>query len=142
MALYYHSVPLFLRDSHIKYIWWWFGTSWSVAQSGSSFCAVSQARILKQVAISFSRGSSQPRDSTCISCITGIFFYWGANRDLLHPKFPQTVNQLDHQVRSKNASKSWFASGLINSKIQSHHLNWCERSAGYNFILGHSSLCL
>ena len=30
---------------------------------------ISQARILEWVAISISRGSSQPRDRTCISCI-------------------------------------------------------------------------
>ena len=40
----------------------------------SSVQGISQARILEWVAISFSRGSSQPRDQTCISCITGRFF--------------------------------------------------------------------
>ena len=33
-----------------------------------------QARILKWVAFSFSRGSSQLRDQTQVSCITGRFF--------------------------------------------------------------------
>ena len=33
-----------------------------------------QARILKWVAFPFSRGSSQPRDRTQISCIAGRFF--------------------------------------------------------------------
>ena len=36
--------------------------------------AFSQARILEWVAISFSRGSSWPRDQTCISWIAGRFF--------------------------------------------------------------------
>ena len=36
---------------------------------GSSVHGISQARILKWVATSFSRGSSQPRDRTFISCI-------------------------------------------------------------------------
>ena len=35
---------------------------------GSSVHGIFQARILKWVAISFSRESSQPRDRTCISC--------------------------------------------------------------------------
>ena len=39
---------------------------------GSSVYGILQARIL--VAISFSRGSSQCRDQTCISCIAGRFF--------------------------------------------------------------------
>ena len=38
---------------------------------GSSVHGISQARILEWVAISFSRGSSWPRDQTCISCIAG-----------------------------------------------------------------------
>ena len=33
-----------------------------------------QARILKWVAIPFSKGSSQPRDQTQVSCIAGGFF--------------------------------------------------------------------
>ena len=33
-----------------------------------------QARILEWVAFPFSRGSSQPRDQTQVSCITGGFF--------------------------------------------------------------------
>ena len=41
---------------------------------GSSVHGISQAKILEWVAISFSRGSSQPRDGTCVSCIAGGFF--------------------------------------------------------------------
>ena len=41
---------------------------------GSSVHGISQARILEWVPISFSRGSSWPRDQTCISCIAGGFF--------------------------------------------------------------------
>ena len=35
---------------------------------GSSVHGILQARILECVAVSFSRGSSQPRDQTCVSC--------------------------------------------------------------------------
>ena len=38
-------------------------------QPGSSIHGISQARILEQVSISFSGGSSQPRDRTHISCV-------------------------------------------------------------------------
>ena len=45
---------------------------------GSSVHGNFQARILEWVAISFSRGSSQPRDRTCVSCLclklAGRFF--------------------------------------------------------------------
>ena len=39
-----------------------------------------QARTLEWVAFSFSRGSSQPRDQTQVSCITGRFFTGWATR--------------------------------------------------------------
>ena len=42
---------------------------------GSSFQGLFQARILEWVAISFSRGSSQPRDRTCVSCIGRQILY-------------------------------------------------------------------
>ena len=41
---------------------------------GSSVHGISQARILKCIVISFFRGSSCPRDQTCISCISNRFF--------------------------------------------------------------------
>ena len=41
---------------------------------GSSVHAILQARILRWVAIPFSRGSSQSRDWTQVSCIAGRFF--------------------------------------------------------------------
>ena len=42
--------------------------------SGSSVHGILQERILEWVAISFSRGSSRPRDGTWASCIAGRFF--------------------------------------------------------------------
>ena len=41
---------------------------------GSSLHDISQARILECIAISFSRGSSRPRDGTCGSCSAARFF--------------------------------------------------------------------
>ena len=65
-----------------------------VVQSGLTFCysmgyslpgfsvhGIFQARILKRVAIPFSRGSSQPRDQTHISCIVSRFFTVWATRE-------------------------------------------------------------
>ena len=55
-----------------------FATPWTVAPQAPLVHGISQARILEWVAVSFSRGSSQPRDQTlgpyCISCIAGGFF--------------------------------------------------------------------
>ena len=41
---------------------------------GSSVHGILQARILEWVSIPFSRGPSQPRDWTQVSCIAGKFF--------------------------------------------------------------------
>ena len=54
---------------------------------GSSVHEILQARILEWVAISSSRGSSQPRNRncvSCVSCIAGRFFtYWGIREALV-----------------------------------------------------------
>ena len=42
---------------------------------GSSVHGILQARILERVAFSFSRGSSQPRDQTWVSYITGSLYH-------------------------------------------------------------------
>ena len=56
---------------------------------GCSVPGILQARILEWVAIPFSRGSSQPRDWTWVSCIAGCFFTiwatWEAQRHWAQP---------------------------------------------------------
>ena len=47
----------------------------------SSVYGILQARALEWVAIPFSGGSSQPRDQTGVSCITGGFFTIWATRE-------------------------------------------------------------
>ena len=48
---------------------------------GSSVHEILQARILEWVAMPSSRGSSQPRDQTQVSCIAGRFFTIWATRE-------------------------------------------------------------
>ena len=48
---------------------------------GSSVHGILQARILERVAISFSRGSFQPRNRTQVSCFTDRFFTGWATRE-------------------------------------------------------------
>ena len=48
---------------------------------GSSLHGILQARVLEWVAISFSRGSSRPRDQTRVSCIPGRHFNLWATRE-------------------------------------------------------------
>ena len=71
--------------------WWWFShqivsDSWNAMDCSlpDSFVhGILQARILEWVAISFSRGSSQPRDRSQVSCIAGRFFTNWATREAL-----------------------------------------------------------
>ena len=57
---------------------------------GSSVCGISQARIQEWVAISFSRGSSQPRDQTRFLHCRRILYCWATREDLLLFTAPQT----------------------------------------------------
>ena len=58
---------------------------------GSSVLGILQARILEWMAISFSRGSSQPRDWTQVSHIAGRGFNLCTTREAL--KYKNTVSQ-------------------------------------------------
>ena len=54
-----------------------FTVPWSYSPQGSSVHEISLARFLAWVATSFSRGSFQPRDRTCVSGIgRGILYHW------------------------------------------------------------------
>ena len=61
---------------------------------GSSVHRILQARIREWVAISFSRGSSRPRNQTRVSCIAGSRFtiwatreaWWSAKAELIKNK--------------------------------------------------------
>ena len=62
-------------------------TTWTVAHQAPSVHRILQARILEWVAISFSRGSSRPRDRTCISCIGRQILYHWATWEAPSPAF-------------------------------------------------------
>ena len=56
--------------SHIQL----FVTLWTLAHQALLSMGILQARILEWAAMHSSRGSSQPRDGTQVSCIAGGFF--------------------------------------------------------------------
>ena len=70
------------------------GNPMDCGPSGSSVHGILQARILEWIALSYSRGSSQPRDWTCVSCgfCIGrwILYHW-ATREVL-PKQNDCLN--------------------------------------------------
>ena len=55
----------------------------------------SGSRIIKWVAISFSRGSSRPRDGTCVSCIgRQILYCWATREALVSIELLKVVHQI------------------------------------------------
>ena len=62
---------------------WLFATPMDCSPPGSSVHGILQAIILEWVAISFSRGSSQPRDRTQVSRTAGRRFNLWATREAL-----------------------------------------------------------
>ena len=60
-----------------------FATPWTVAHQAPLSMGILQARILEWVVILSSRGSSQPRDRTQVSCTAGRFFTVRATREAL-----------------------------------------------------------
>ena len=65
-------------NSHV----WLFGTPWTIAQQAPLSMEFSRQKILKWVAISFSRESSWPRDRTWVSHIAGRFLTVWATREV------------------------------------------------------------
>ena len=60
-----------------------------------------QARIVEWVAFPFSRGSSQPRDWTQVSCIAGRFFTsWAIGKPvpLIETHFQSSIQKISHRL--------------------------------------------
>ena len=76
ICLYIHCCCCCLVSQSCYILW----ESMDCCPLGSSVHGIFQARILEWVAISFSSGSSQPRDQTHVSCISR---HWQADSLLL-----------------------------------------------------------
>ena len=77
-----------------------------------------QTRIMEWVALPFSRGSSQPRDRTQVSCIVGGFFTsWAKREALILLNYRHTPICGDHFSRSvQSLSVQIFATPLITAR--------------------------
>ena len=76
MCIYvYICVSTFFVCAYLlSHVWLFITLLYYCSLSGSPVHGISQARIPEWVAISFSRGSSWPRDQTCISCVSCILY--------------------------------------------------------------------
>ena len=87
----------------------------------SSVHGTSQTKILEWVAISFSRGSSRPRDQSCTSCVgRGTLHHWAAG---------QAPSRLTPQP-SKHCLFAW-AYSLVAQLVKNQH-----RRPGFNPWVG------
>ena len=82
---------------------------------GSSVHGIFQARVLAWVAISYSRGSSRPRDQTCISCVSCI-----GRRILYHCI---TREDLEYYTVTKKSLPSTY-----------HHICWISSPSIYEIL--------
>ena len=82
---------------------------------GSSAHGILQAKILEWFAISFSRGSFQPRDQTHICCLAGRFFTTkppGKSKTL-------AINQpRKEKAREQSGHKRIIIIGLVNKSLR------------------------
>ena len=86
----------------------------------SSVHGIFQARVLEWVAISFSRGSSRPRDWTWVSCIAGRCFTIWATGEATSPGVTLYVWSHAHWTLEPTGPCS-SASGLDHSLSGRHH---------------------
>ena len=86
---------------------------------GFSLQGILQARILEWIAISFSRGTSQPRGWTLVSCIAGRFFtVWATGKSMCFTMFLHLLeNQYNHIVL-RTVKRSLRNEWPIQSHIQ------------------------
>ena len=114
---------------------------------GSSVYGILQARILKWVAISFSMGSSQPRNRTQVSCIAGRFFTNWATRRYLASNTPAGHNTLGTWLTFGHLKGLMDDCGLAfgsNYKINNIYPEKCvlrPRLPIYSFLVSAWPLC-
>ena len=92
---------------------------------GSSVHGIFQARILEWVAISFSRGTSQPRSRTWVSCIAGRFFTNPATREALVSAYLEDKPVLWRSSLKKNKTERifFYSRGYILSCLKTQTTN-------------------
>ena len=89
--------------SLLSHLWFLFD-SIDCSLPGSSVHGISQARTLDWVAISFSGGSSQPRDQTHLSCIgRRIFNHWATREVQFY------VICFNKKLKKKQNTKEYFS---------------------------------
>ena len=111
------------KKKNWKYHTSWFQVNVKVTLSCWTLCdpmdhtvhGILQARILEWIAFPFSRGSSQPRDQTQVSHVTGRFY------QLSHKGSPldfKTILENYGNQNSWNLHKNWYIDNGTDSRVQ------------------------
>ena len=118
---------------------------------GSSVHGILQARILEWVAISFSGGSSRPRDRTQVSCIAARFFtVWATREAPCYLRYPlNTSLSVRHQLVSfqqilggsahsctwaiSNSLSLLFSCSVMSSSLRPHGLQAARLLCPWDF---------
>ena len=136
-------------------MWWWCGglvaklclalcSPVKNSLPASSVHGIFQGKLLEWVAISFSRGSSPPRDRTWVSCIAGRFFTNEATREacLVYSRHLKNVCWLNAWLPSQCsfAQLGWelIFINLFFLFLSFLFLQWGTET--YSFVLIHSNL--
>ena len=114
-------------------IWKWKSLSgvWLCDPKDYTVHGVLQTRILEWVAFPFSRGSSQPRDRTQVSCIAGGFFTSWATREALNMLTCVTMWDLStHKVEefiwhTYKTNSCRFSTFLCKSELEDPQKYFC-----------------
>ena len=90
--------------------------------SGSAIHGIFQTRILEWAAISFSRGSSQPRDRTWVSCIADRCFTIWATREA--PRPPKKIStRVQKQISTRESVVPLKTSQSLRRFKFFHHMH-------------------
>ena len=92
--------------------------------AGFSVHRILQARILESIAIPFSRGTSQSRDRTLVSCIAGRFFTVCATAAAAAKSLQSCPTLRSHRWQSTRLLCPWDSPGK-NTGVGCHFLLQC-----------------
>ena len=112
---------------------WFLESEVKVSQSCPTLCnpmdytvhGILQARILEWIAFPFSRGSSQPRDQTQVSCIAGGFFTTESPGKPLKgsEKWSESHSVVSNSLQPHGLYSPWISPGQ-NTGVGSHFFFW------------------